>query len=246
MKLNMSRVLTGSTPCGKRKGYKVFGLIDYFTGHFFYQGQDGRLNSAAYITFLTRVLAQTTQPIILIQDRAKYHTSAETKAFFAQQTARLQIVQLPTYSPDYNPIEKLWKKIKQQDTHLHYFPTFEALTRKSSRPCSSLPMHRKKTSHSAACQSNWLRLLKYIYQTIFFLNAIALIIDRIRDIPTPSMHGLIKFLGTGAEIIGSARFPARAVQPVGREGRERPITPEFGVRRASAMVRPTPSSSAPD
>jgi len=116
--------------CGKRKGYKVFGLIDYFTGHFFYQGQDSRLNSAAYITFLTRVLAQTTQPIILIQDGAKYHTSAETKAFFARQTARLQVVQLPTYSPDYNPIEKLWKKIKQQDTHLHYFPTFEALTEK--------------------------------------------------------------------------------------------------------------------
>ena len=116
--------------CGKRKGYKVFGLIDYFTGHFFYQGQDGRLNSAAYIAFLTRVLAQTTQPIILIQDGAKYQTSAETKAFFAQQTARLEVVQLPTYSPDYNPIEKLWKKIKQQDTHLHYFPTFEALTEK--------------------------------------------------------------------------------------------------------------------
>jgi transposase len=115
---------------GKRKGYKVFGLIDYFTGHFFYQGQDGRLNSAAYIAFLRRVLTHTTQPIILIQDGAKYHTSAETKAFFAQQMARLEVVQLPTYSPDYNPIEKLWKKIKQQDTHLHYFPTFEALTEK--------------------------------------------------------------------------------------------------------------------
>src|SRR5215510_16088820 len=116
--------------CGKRKGYKVFGLIDYFTRHFFYQGQDSRLNSAAYITFLARVLAQTTQPIILIQDGAKYHTSAETKAFFAQQTARLEVCQLPTYSPDYNPIEKLWKKIKQQETHLHYFPTFAALTNK--------------------------------------------------------------------------------------------------------------------
>jgi hypothetical protein len=40
------------------------------------------------------------------------------------------VCQLPTYSPDYNPIEKLWKKIKQQDTPLHYFPTFEALTDK--------------------------------------------------------------------------------------------------------------------
>jgi len=115
---------------GKRKGYKVFGLIEYFTGRFFYQGQDARLNSTAYIAFLRRVLEQTTQPILLIQDGARYHTSAETKAFFAQQTDRLQVFQLPTYSPDYNPIEKLWKKIKQQETHLHYFPTFEALTEK--------------------------------------------------------------------------------------------------------------------
>jgi transposase len=117
-------------PAGKRKGYKVFGLIESFTGRLFYQGQEGRLNSAASIALLRRVLEQTTQPIILIQDGAKYHTSAETKAFFAQQPARLHVVQLPTYSPDYTPIEKLWKQIKQQDTHLHYFPTFEALTDK--------------------------------------------------------------------------------------------------------------------
>ena len=115
---------------GKRKGYKVFGLIDYFTGCFFYQGQEGRLNSSASIAFLTRVLKQTTQHIILIQDGAQDHTSAETQAFFTQQATRLQVFQLPTYSPDYHPMEKLWKKIKQQDTHLHYFPTFEALTEK--------------------------------------------------------------------------------------------------------------------
>jgi transposase len=115
---------------GKRKGYKVFGLIEYFTGRFFYQGQEGRLNSAASIAFLTRVLEHTTQPIMLMQDGAKYHTSAETKAFVARQTARLEVCQLPTYSPDYTPIEKLWKKIKQPETHLHYFPTFAALTQK--------------------------------------------------------------------------------------------------------------------
>jgi len=59
-----------------------------------------------------------------------YHTSAETKGFFLQHTTRLEVFQLPTYSPDYNPIEKLWKKIKQAETHLHYFPTFAALTEK--------------------------------------------------------------------------------------------------------------------
>ena len=114
---------------GKRKGYKVFGLIEYFTGRFWYQGQEGRLNSDTYIAFLTRVLAQTTQPIMLIQDGARYHTSAALQRFFAGHTERLTVVQLPSYSPDYNPIEKLWKKVKKEGTHLHYFPTFEALTK---------------------------------------------------------------------------------------------------------------------
>ncbi|MBA2526991.1 MAG: IS630 family transposase [Pyrinomonadaceae bacterium] len=115
---------------GKRKGWKVFGLIDYFTGRFFHQGLEGRFTSASYTAFLARVLEQTTRHVILIQDGARYHTSAETKRFFAQHAARLQVFQLPSYSPDYNPIEKLWKKIKQQETHLHYFPTFGALTEK--------------------------------------------------------------------------------------------------------------------
>ena len=115
---------------GKRKGWKVFGLIEYFTGRFFHQGLEGRFNSASYTAFLARVLQQTTQHLILIQDGARYHTSAETKQFFAQHTDRLTLYQLPSYSPDYNPIEKLWKKIKQQETHLHYFPTFGALTEK--------------------------------------------------------------------------------------------------------------------
>jgi transposase len=56
---------------GQRKGYKVFGLIAYCTGPFFYQGQEGRLHSAASLAFLTRVLERTTPPIVLIQDGAQ-------------------------------------------------------------------------------------------------------------------------------------------------------------------------------
>lgn len=115
---------------GKRKGWKVFGLIDYFTGRFFHQGLEGRFTSASYTAFLARVLKLSTAHVVLIQDGAPYHTSAETKRFFAQHAERLTVSQLPSYSPDYNPIEKLWKKLKQQDTHLHYFPTFAALSDK--------------------------------------------------------------------------------------------------------------------
>lgn len=40
-----------------------------------------------------------------------------TKRFFAQHADRLTVFQLPGYSLDYNPVEKLWKKLKEQETH---------------------------------------------------------------------------------------------------------------------------------
>ncbi|MCP5018104.1 MAG: IS630 family transposase [Ketobacter sp.] len=115
---------------GKRKGYKVFGLIDYFTGKFFYKCQEQRLNSETYAAFLEQLLAKTRKHIVLVQDGASYHTSAAMKAFFEKHKHRLTVYRLPSYSPDFNPIEKLWKKIKEKGTHLHYFPTFDALMNK--------------------------------------------------------------------------------------------------------------------
>ena len=112
---------------GRRKGYKVFGLISYLDGRFFCSGTEDRLNSESYVTFLEEVLSKAGGHLILIQDGAKYHLSNHTKAFFERQKDRLTVFQLPSYSPDYNPIEMLWKRIKQTHVHLHYFPTFQAL-----------------------------------------------------------------------------------------------------------------------
>jgi len=115
---------------GIRKGYKVFGLIDYFSGKFFYKTLEGRFNAESYKQFLWEVLSKTTKRIILVQDGARYHTSAAMKFFFEQFNDRLTVYQLPVYSPDFNPIEKLWKNIKKDEIHLHYFPTFDSLKQK--------------------------------------------------------------------------------------------------------------------
>jgi transposase len=112
---------------GKRKGYKVFGLIEYFSGRFYYQATQDRFASDSYQTFLRSVLRQTRGPLYLIQDGARYHTSQATRDFFAAQAARLTVYQLPSYSPDYNPIEYLWRKIKREATHNKYFAAFEQL-----------------------------------------------------------------------------------------------------------------------
>jgi len=113
---------------GKRKGYKVFGAIEYFSGRLFFQGIEGRFNSDSYQAFLQMIMAQTTAHLFLIHDGARYHTSAATKAFLAAHHDRITEHPLPSYSPDYNPIEYLWKKTKQRATHNKYFKEFIELT----------------------------------------------------------------------------------------------------------------------
>ena len=113
---------------GKRKGYKVFGAIEYFSGRLFSQGIEGRFNSESSQAFLQMIMTRTTEHLFLIHDGARYHTSASTMAFLAPHKARITEYPLPSYSPDYNPIEYLWKKTKQRATHNKYFKEFAELT----------------------------------------------------------------------------------------------------------------------
>ncbi len=125
---------------GKRKGYKVFGAIDYFSGRLFYHGSTERFTALTYQAYLLTILAQTPQPIILIHDGAKYHTSKDLQQFLAQQP-RLTVLQLPSYSPDYNPIEYLWKNTKRRATHNRYFPEFETLITSVSEALAYYAQH---------------------------------------------------------------------------------------------------------
>jgi transposase len=115
---------------GSKKSYKVFGLIEYFSGNFVSMGWEGKLNSDSYTEFLKDTLAKTKKHIYLIQDGAGYHTSDEMEDFFCKNVSRLTVRQLPACSPDFNPIEMLWKKMKTKGTHSKYFPTFDSLVDK--------------------------------------------------------------------------------------------------------------------
>jgi hypothetical protein len=75
----MSRHPQGQQPTvktsGKRKVYEIFGLIDYLSGWFIYKGHAGRFRTTSYQTFLSEVMAQTDQHLVIVQDGAEYHTS---------------------------------------------------------------------------------------------------------------------------------------------------------------------------
>jgi transposase len=112
---------------GKGKGYKVYGAIAYFSGCLFSQGIEGRFNSESYQAFLQMIMRQTRQHLCLIHDGARYHTSQAPEQFFTTHSKRITAHPLPSYSPDYNPIEYLWKKTTQRGTHNKYFQEFAAL-----------------------------------------------------------------------------------------------------------------------
>lgn len=114
---------------GLRKGYKVFGAIEFFSGRLISQGTEARFQSDSYQSFLHYLLSQVSGTIILIQDGARYHTSKATREFLEVHKKRLTVYQLPSYSPDYNPIEYLWKKVKTQATHNRYFAEFVKLVK---------------------------------------------------------------------------------------------------------------------
>ena len=144
---------------GKRKGYKVFGVIELQSGRGFFQTLTERFNSEHYQDFLTYVLAQTAQHVILIQDGARYHTSKSTRDFFAAHQEQLTVFQLPSYSPDYNPIEFLWKQVKQRATHNQYFPLFEDLM---TAVDSALAFFAEQTELISGLMGRYLRDLSLI------------------------------------------------------------------------------------
>jgi transposase len=117
--LNYTWARKGITPIvktsGNRKAFKVFGLIEYFSGKFFCQSQETPLDSPSYIHFLETVLEKTKKHLFLIQDGSGYHTSGEMNRFFDDNSDRLTVTQLPAYSPDYNPMVNWPFAIKKQD-----------------------------------------------------------------------------------------------------------------------------------
>lgn len=87
----------------------------------------GKFNGATYVKFLSQLLHHFSGQIILIEDGAPYHNAQVVKTFQKEHANRLSVHRLPAFSPDKNPIEKLWKNTKRDATHLKYFSEFEHL-----------------------------------------------------------------------------------------------------------------------
>ena len=72
---------------------------------------DGPMDGAAFATWVEFVLVPTLVPgDIVVMDNLSVHKN--TAARTAIESVGAEVWDLPAYSPDLNPIEKLWSKVK--------------------------------------------------------------------------------------------------------------------------------------
>ena len=112
---------------GARKSVKILGAVEIYRAKFYYK-QDEVFNASTYLSFLKETTPRyRRRGAILIQDNASYHKDSEVWAWYKNNMDWLEVHQLPPYSPEFNPAERLWQHARKHGTHNRYFPTVEDL-----------------------------------------------------------------------------------------------------------------------
>jgi len=74
----------------------------------------GALDSAVFWAFLGLLLRATRKKLYVVLDRLQAHIGAEVAAWVAAQGGRIELVPLPKYSPELNPVEYLNHDVKEE------------------------------------------------------------------------------------------------------------------------------------
>lgn len=102
---------------GRHGRVNLMGAYEVGTGEFFYKMTCFKVTALRFKRFICSLKRQfKTDKIILIADNASFH-KAKWFTQWWQSKNWLKIEFLPAYSPDFNPIERLWKWIKKEYTH---------------------------------------------------------------------------------------------------------------------------------
>jgi len=131
----------GQTPkarvTGKRGGVAAMSAISK-PGHLLFRLLEKRIASSEVIAFLAQMLRHhPRRHLVVIMDQARPHTSKKTKAYIESQR-RLHVFYLPSYSPDWNPDEKVWNHLKHHELKSHQAKTKDELKRLTRRKLQSM------------------------------------------------------------------------------------------------------------
>ena len=109
-------------PCGRQR-FNVLGALDAVTHQIITFTNLTYINAQSVCDLITQIAQQNLGvPITLVLDNAKYQ-----KCVLVQQLAsslKIELLYLPSYSPNLNLIERFWKFVKKECLASKYYPDF--------------------------------------------------------------------------------------------------------------------------
>lgn len=117
------------TPRKNQKRYGA-GLIHWVSGKLYWATSDHKDN-ALFRAVLSQVLdpmkEEKERKLYVVIDNYRIHFAMPVLALLAAHADQIELVTLPTYSPQLNPVERFWKHLRRKVTHNAFFQTIDRL-----------------------------------------------------------------------------------------------------------------------
>lgn len=107
-----------------RRSVGYFGAVRLRDGKLFYRREEHRFNADTCFDFLCRLRHRSNRAgrrVVLIVDNVRYHHANLHKQWRDLQAPNFSLYFLPPYSPELNPIERVWKLTRRCCVHNRHF-----------------------------------------------------------------------------------------------------------------------------
>ncbi len=113
-------------PCGRQR-FNVLGAINPLNLKMVTVTNDSYINAESVCELLRKLSAlHLKTPITLVLDNARYQRCQLVQTLAAN--LHIELLFLPSYSPNLNLIERLWKFVKKQCLYAKHYADFESFT----------------------------------------------------------------------------------------------------------------------
>lgn len=109
---------------GMRKTAHVYGAISLELRPRFHYEFAPVFNGKTFLQFLKHLVRCSRRKVFLVIDNGPCHNlDGDGQEWLAANRHRIELFRLPPYSPEFNPIEGVWKQTKKMTTHNTFFRT---------------------------------------------------------------------------------------------------------------------------
>ena len=125
---------------GRHGRVNLIGAFELGTGLFYGVLTRFKVNACRFRRFLCHLKHEMrTDKLLLICDNARFHKAKWLQEWVKTECDWLRLEFLPAYSPDFNPIERLWRWLKQEYIHNACWSSQAALLLHLKRTLAELP-----------------------------------------------------------------------------------------------------------